>query len=234
MKSLLSILFFIGTAPLFSQVDLGAEATYSFTNSNVDVPGYLADNHKNLSSGNGSDFSLGLILDFKSASTIRMGFRTWRVPFKHTYVRDNNRSYVEEGKFRTNGLYFRYEPSWDYIFISVGFDIGVSHLYKNDLTVLNGNGEKVRSESNRRKSVLPNGFDPPVNMVFSLGPLIPINESFKIKGIVGFIFPMKVLYDPMVSYQQVYLSSGKQAPDAEPTINYLVNFKFGVGLDYYF
>ena len=72
MKSLLSILFFIGTAPLFSQVDLGAEATYSFTNSNVDVPGYLADNHKNVSSGNGSDFSLGLILDFKSECWIEL------------------------------------------------------------------------------------------------------------------------------------------------------------------
>ena len=216
---------------------MSVETGYHVTNSQIIVPGLFDNAFEEANSEIGNDIHLGIVLGINEDYALRGGIRTWMWPFEtitNGEVDNDDVTAFEEGKIRYTGIYLRVDRTWEYFFLTGGFDISFTNSFSGDLRIEN-NGQTIISETDNDVSVLTDVFNNQVNLVLGLGPSIPINDKFRIKAFGEVVLPFVPLYETGVTVPQIQINpdgSTSSAPDADVNLDFFPVFKFGIGLEY--
>ncbi len=223
---------------IVSAQSLSLETGYHGTSSQIVVPGLFETVFDEANSGNGNDFHLGLIVGFNDEVAFRGGFRTWAWPFETISNGEINNEDVkafEDGRIRYSGIYLRLDRTWNYFFLTGGFDISLTNSYTADLIIEDENGQTTLNETDNDVSVLADAFNNQVNLVLGLGPSIPIKDKFRIKAFAEIVVPFVPIYETGVTVPQIQINpngSTSSAPDADVNLDFIPVFKYGIGLEY--
>jgi hypothetical protein len=227
------ILLLVSTVS-YAQPNIGIEFSFLGTNSNVIIPGLFSSTFDEVESGNGSDIGLGIDIGINEKLSFRGGFRNWKWPFIPTVNGEINNQDVkatETGKLHYSGIYLRLDRTWNYFFITGGFDISLANRYKNDLVIRNDSGSIISTENNREESILTDKFNNQFNLVLGLGPSIPIGDSFKVKGTVAVVVPFSPLYETGVTFQN---PAFQNSSPGKVDLDFFPVFKYGISVEYIF
>jgi hypothetical protein len=237
-RILLLICFFLfSNFLIFSQSKLGVEFSYSGTSGSIDLPGALKDQFEKVEGGSGSAISFGLNVKASESITLRSGLAFWNMPFIPTIKGTSNGSTVfakETATLSFTGMYLRVDRTWKYFYLSGGFDFSFSNSYKGSIEIRNSNGTLLSKDDNLSKSTLTSTFYNQANLVLGLGPSIPLSKHFTLKGNISVVIPFATIYDSGVVLQQIYINTGKPAPDAKVNLRYLPFVSYGLSLAYSF
>lgn len=232
-----ALLFIFVTTSTFAQSKVGVEFSFSGTSGGIDLPGLLKDNFEKVEGGSGSYWSFGLTVKASDKITIRGGPAFWSMPFVPTAKGTYNGTAAlakETGTLSFSGIYLRLDRTWDYFYLSGGFDFSFGKSYKSDLEIRNTTGQVLFRANNQTTSAFTNDFFNQANLVLGLGPSVPIGKHLKLRGNVSVVIPFSTIYDSGVVAKQVYINSGQPAPDAKVNLRYLPLISYGLNVSYSF
>ncbi|HNP19719.1 MAG TPA: hypothetical protein PKL31_14875 [Fulvivirga sp.] len=218
----------------YAQTKIGIEFSFLGTNSNVIVPGLFSSTFDQVESGNGSDIGIGIDVGINEKISFRGGFRYWKWPFIPTVNGEIDNKEVkatETGKLHYYGIYLRLDRTWDYFFITGGFDISFANKFKNDLVIRDDQGSIILTENDREESILTDKFKNQFNLVLGFGPSIPIGDSFKVKGTLAVVVPFSPLYETGVNYQN---PAFQNSSPGKVNLDFFPVFKYGISVEYIF
>lgn len=235
MKKVIFLIFV--TTYSFSQSKVGVEFSFSGTSGSIDLPGLLKDNFDKVEAGGGSFLSFGLTLKASDKITVRGGPAFWSLPFiptaKGTY-NGNPALATETGQIKFSGIYLRIDRTWNYFYLSGGFDFSFGNSYRNNLEIRNTTGALLLKLDNQTTSILTSDFYNQANLVLGLGPSIPIGKHLTLRGNLSVVVPFSTIYNSGVVAKQVYINTGKPAPDYNVNLRYLPFVSYGLNLAYNF
>lgn len=225
------------TTSTFAQSKVGLEFSFSGTSGSIDLPGLLKGNFERVDGGSGNFWSLGLTVRASEKVTLRGGPAFWAMPFiptsKGTYNGVDSLA-TETGTLRFSGLYLRIDRTWDFFYLSGGFDFSFGNSYNCDLEIRNTAGQVLLKANNQSKSILTNDFFNQANLVLGLGPTLPIGKHLKLRGNLSVVVPFSTIYDSGVVAKQVYINTGQPAPDARVNLRYMPFVSYGLNFSYSF
>lgn len=216
---------------------VGFEFTYQGSSNTIDLPGLLKSTFDKVESGGGSNVSFGLTIKASEIIRVRGGLCFISLPFKPTMNGSYNSQpalITEDGKLSYTGIYLRVDRTWDYFYLTGGFDISIGNSYKSTLEIRNSSGALLSKSDNGSKSILTNNFYNQFNLVLGLGPSIPLGKSFVLKGVLAGVVPFSSIYDSGLSVPQIYIPSGAPAPNAQVNLRYMPFLTYGISLEYRF
>jgi hypothetical protein len=221
---------------LFGQ-KVGIEFSYLGSSNTIDLPGLLTSTFEKVESGGGSNLSFGLTVKANEDILIRGGLCFISLPFKPTIKGTINSQPAfakEDGNLSYSGIYLRIDRTWQYFYLTGGFDISLGNSYKSTVETRNASGTLLSKIDNGSKSILTSSFYNQFNLVLGLGPSIPIGKSIILKGVIAGVVPFSAIYDSGLSVPQVYISTGAPAPNAKVNLRYLPFITYGINLEYKF
>lgn len=221
----------------FGQSKVGVEFSLSGTSGSIDVPGLLKQNFEKVDGGSGSFWSLGLTVRASEKITLRGGPAFWSMSFiptaKGTYNGVSSLA-TENGTLRFSGIYLRVDRTWDFFYLSGGFDFSFGNSYRSDLEIRNTAGQVLLKRNDQTTSILTSEFFNQSNLVLGLGPSFPLGKHVKVRGNLSVVIPFSTIYDSGVVAKQVYINSGQPAPDARVNLRYLPLISYGFNVSYSF
>lgn len=167
-------------------------------------------------SGSGNDIYFGLVVGLNDKYALRGGVRSWVWPFEPTTNTNDGGRVIEEGRIRYSGVYLRLDRTWQYFFLTGGFDGALTNSYAANLSIEDQNGQTTVRQTGNDTSVLTDEFNNQFNFVLGLGPSLPLGDKFLVRGIAEFVMPFVSVYE-----------SGE-----EDGFNFFPVFKYGIGLEY--
>lgn len=237
VRKFLFPLIVFSTVTVFGQSKLGLELSYLGTSGSVDLPGALSDRFEKVEGGAGSAISLGLIIRANEKVRFIGGFKQWNMPFMPTVIgtfNGNSARLKEKAILSYTGIYLRLERTWSYFYLSGGFDFSLSNSYNGEVEIRSETGTLLSKQENLTRSSLTSDFYNQSNLFLGLGPQIPLGKHFSMKGNISIALALSSIYDSGVSIQQIYINTGKPAPNAEVNLQYLPFVSYGLTLAYNF
>jgi hypothetical protein len=234
---ILSLLAILVSTVGLSQSKLGFEFAYNGYSNSVSVP-RLMSYVTSMASGSGTSTYYGLTLTASEKITLRSGVAFWNMPFSPTVkgtAGGQTTTANETGTLSYSGMYFRIDRTMPYFFFTGGFDWSFTTSFQGSYTAVSGTGITT-TKSGNDESILTDDFNNQFNLVFGLGPAIPIGKHLMLRGHLSAVVVVRGIYDSGVTATNlIYINTGAPAPDdTDVDLHYFPFVSYGFSLQYTF